>query len=100
MIDSNVKKYPKLKNLADELEQQKAYLIGQYEMDLDEYLNNNFQIRYNRSQFMTLQKEINAFKSKYYTSTNQLNCSNIVSTVDASTALLTKINAMKITVNS
>ena len=100
LIDSNVKRYKKLQTLADELTNQKAYVIGEYQMDLDEYLTNNLQNRYNRTQYLTLKADVESFRSMYYTSTNQLNCSNILSTTDTSASLLTRIAAMNATVNS
>lgn len=100
LIDSNAKKYKKLQNLANELTQQKSYVIGQFQMDLDEYMTSNLQNRYDRSQFLALREEVNNFKYFYYTKTNQLNCANILSTTDKSTALLNKIAAMKVAVNS
>jgi DNA repair exonuclease SbcCD ATPase subunit len=100
LIDSNIKKYKKLQNLFDEMTKQKMYVVGQYQMDLDEFLTNNLQSRYNRSQFTTLKNDIANYKAKYYTKTNQLNCSSILSTVDEGTALLTRINTMKIAVGS
>lgn len=100
LIDSNIKKYKKLQNLANELTQQKSYVIGQFQMDLDEYMTNNLQNRYNRSQFLALREEVNNFKYFYYTKTNQLNCANVLSTTDQSTVLLNKIAAMKVIVGS
>lgn len=100
MIDSNIKKYKKLQTLANELSLQKTFVVGQFQMDLDEYLTNNLQARYNRSQFVTLKNDIAKYKTKYYTTTSQLNCSNILSTTDESTALLSRINAMKAIANS
>jgi hypothetical protein len=69
-------------------------------MDFDEYLTKNLQTRYDRSQYLALKDQINSFKAKFYTTTNQLNCSNILSPTDESAALLAKINSMKTAVNS
>ena len=100
LIDANSKKYKKLQTLVDELTQQKTYVVGQYQMDFDEYLTKNLQTRYDRSQYLALKDQINSFKAKFYTTTNQLNCSNILSPTDESAALLAKINSMKTAVNS
>ena len=100
LIDSNVKKYKRLQDLLDDLTNQKTFVLGEYQMDLDEYLTNNLQSRYDRSQYITLKNDIDAFKTKFYASTNQLNCSNILSTTDVSTALLSRINTMKSLVSS
>lgn len=100
VIDLNIKKYKKIQNLADQLAKQKAYALNQYQMDFDEYMNNNFQNRYNRSQYLALKQQVESFQAKFYTNTNQLNCSNILSTSDEGTALFSKINAMSIAVNS
>ncbi|MCX6824953.1 MAG: peptidoglycan-binding domain-containing protein [candidate division SR1 bacterium] len=100
VIDSNVKKYKKLQNLSDDLEQQKSSLVGQYQMDLDGYLSSNLQTRYNRSQLLSLQNDINTFKAKYYTEAKQLNCSNLLSLTDESPQLLTRITAMKAMIDS
>lgn len=99
-VDINIKKYKKLQNLVDELTKQKAYVLGQYQMDFDEYFSNNFQNRYNRTQYLALKKQVDTFRSKFYTTTNQLNCTNMLSTSDEGTALFTKIYAMQTTVNS
>gem|GEM_PF-2512520 len=82
LVDTNVRIYKKLQNLIDELTKQKTFVVGEYEMDIDEYLNNNLQSRYNRSQFLALKDEVNSFKAKFYTTTNQLNCSSILSATD------------------
>jgi predicted transcriptional regulator len=100
LIDTNIKKYKKLQNLSNELTQQKTYVIGQYQNDLNTYLNTSLQNRYNRNQYLALKAEVNAFKAKFYTATNQLNCSNILSTTTESTGLSTKITTMSIAVNS
>jgi len=100
LIDANIKKYKKLQNLFDALTTQKAYVLTQYQTDFDEYMSNNFQSRYNRNQYIALKNQVNAFKAKFYTNTNQLNCSSVLSTTDESTVLINKINAMKIVVNS
>jgi hypothetical protein len=60
-------------------------MIGQYKMDFDEYLSNNLQARYNRSQYLALKDQVNTFRSKFYTQNNQLNCSNILSASDEGT---------------
>jgi|GEM_PF-1117509 len=99
-IDTNIKKYKKLQNLANELSLQKTFVVGQFQMDLDEYLTNNLQTRYNRSKFVALKNDVATYKAKYYTNTSQINCSNILSTTDDSVALLTRINVMKALVNS
>ncbi|MFA7298793.1 MAG: peptidoglycan-binding protein [Candidatus Absconditabacterales bacterium] len=100
LVTNNINKYKKLDNLSNELSQQKMFVLGQYEMDLDEYLTNNLQTRYNRASFVALKNDIAKYKTKYHSSINQLNCSNILSTSDESTALLNRINAMKIVVGS
>ena len=100
LIDTNAKKYKTLRNLVDELTTQKVNVINQYQTDFDEYLNTNFQSRYNRSQYLALKTQINNYQSKFYTVTNQLNCSNILSTTDESAALLTKITTMSIAIHS
>ncbi|MEI6118436.1 MAG: hypothetical protein WCP92_04280 [bacterium] len=100
LIDTNATKYKKLQKLADNLSQQKAYLMTQYQKDLDDYVTNSFQSLYNRTAFVSLKNDILKYKAKYYTPTNQLNCTSILSTTDESAALLTRIHAMKILVNS
>jgi len=100
LVDTNVRIYKKLQNLIDELTKQKTFVVGEYEMDIDEYLNNNLQSRYNRSQFLALKDEVNSFKAKFYTTTNQLNCSSILSATDIWTALSGKIATMKTLVDS
>ncbi|MEI6773749.1 MAG: hypothetical protein WCL18_02790 [bacterium] len=100
MIDANIKKYKKLQNLFDGLTKQKAYVLTQYQSDFDEYMSKNFQNRYNHAQYLALKNQINTFKAKFYTGTNQLNCANVLSTSDEGTALLTKIIAMNAVVNS
>jgi hypothetical protein len=85
LIDTNIKKYKKLQNLADALTQQQSYVISQYQTDLNGYLNTSMQNRYNRSQYLTLKDEVNAFKAKFFTATNQLNCINILSASPEST---------------
>lgn len=69
-------------------------------MDFDEYLTNNLQSRYNRTQFVALKNDVEKFKAKYYTNTNQLNCSSVLSTTDESAALLARITAMSTAVGS
>ena len=100
LIDTNIKKYKKLQNLTDALTQQQSYVISQYQTDLNGYLNNSLQNRYNRSQYLTLKDEVNAFKAKFFTTTNQLNCTNILSANIESTWLSAKITTMSIAVNS
>jgi archaellum component FlaC len=100
LVESNIKKYKKLQTLSDELTKQKTYVVGQYQMDLDEYVTNNLQSRYNRSQFVALKNDIAAYKAKYYTVSSQLNCTNLLSTTDESAALLARIHAMKLVVDS
>ncbi len=82
LIAANIKTYKRLQNLSDELTKQKMYVVGEYQLDFDEYLTNNLQSRYNRSQFLALKDEVNSFKAKFYTTTNQLNCSSILSATD------------------
>lgn len=100
LIDTNIKKYKKLQNLADALTQQQAYVVSQYQTDLNGYLNTSMQNRYNRSQYLTLKDEVNAFKAKFFTATNQLNCANILSASPESTWISVKITTMSIAVNS
>lgn len=100
LVDTNIKKYKKLQNLSDELIRQKAYMIGQYQMDFDEYLASNLKSRYNHSQYLALKSEIAAYKAKFYTSANQLNCSTISSTTEEDAMLITKIAVMRTMVNS
>jgi hypothetical protein len=100
LIDKNVKIYKKLTTLSDELTQQKTFVVGEYQMDLDEYMTDNLQSRYNRTQYLALQNDVNTFKSTFYTTNNQLNCSSILGTTDASMSLLTRINAMSAAVSS
>ncbi|HMS91505.1 MAG TPA: peptidoglycan-binding domain-containing protein [Candidatus Absconditabacterales bacterium] len=99
-IDINSKKYKKLQNLPNELTTQKAYVLNQYQIDFDEYFSNNFQNRYNRTQYLALKKQVDTFRSKFYTNTNQLNCLNVLASSDEGTALFNKIYAMQATVNS
>jgi len=100
IADINIKKYKKIQNILTGLTQQKEYILRQYQTDFDEYFNNNFKNRYNRAQYLVLKNEIDTFQSKFYISTNKLNCSNILSASEDAATLLTKINAMKIVVNS
>lgn len=100
LINTNIKKYKKLQNILNDLTTQKTYILGQYEMDFNEYLNNNLKNRYDHGQYISLKNEVNGFKAKFYTIANQLNCSNALATSDESAALLAKINTMKIAVNS
>ena len=100
LIDSNVKKYVKLQTFIDDLTKQKTYVVNQYQSDFDQYLADNFQTWYSRSWYLDLKNQVNVFKAKFYTITNQLNCTSILSINDEGTALLAKINAMRIVVNS
>lgn len=100
LIDATIKKYKNLQNIFSGLSAQKTYVVNQYQTDLNDFINNNFQTRYNRSQYLALKNEVNIFKAKYYTINNQLNCSNILATSDEWLSLLTKINTMTIAVNS
>ncbi|MEI6671983.1 MAG: hypothetical protein WCL02_01085 [bacterium] len=100
LIDKYIKKYKKLQTLGDVLTQQKTYIIQQYKLDFDGYMNNNFKNRYDRNQYLSLKDEIATFRSKFYISTYKLNCPNILSTNDEGPNLLIKINAMKTAVNS
>lgn len=85
LIDTNIKKYKRLQNISDELTRQKSYVAGQFQMDFDEYLTNTFQNRYNRSQYLALKEEVNTYRSKYYTITDQLNCPSIFAPIDEGT---------------
>jgi len=89
-----------LQNFINELSGQKTYVVNEYQNDFQEYLNNSFQNWYDRAQYLTLKDQVNKFKSKFYITTNQLNCSNILATSDEVTTLLNKINTMKIAANS
>lgn len=100
LIDKYIKKYKKLQTLEDVLTQQKTYLLQQYKLDFDGYMNNNFKNRYDRNLYLSLKDEIDTFRSKFYIGKYSLNCSNILSPNDESTNLLIKINTMKATVNS
>jgi len=100
LVTINTKRYKKLQNLDGALTQQKLYVLGQYQMDIDEYVSNSLQNRYNRSTYVALKDEVEKVTSLYYTSSKQLNCSNMLSTVDSSASLLVKIANMKIEVNS
>ena len=100
LIDTNTKKYKRLQTLSDELTKQKLFVAGQYQMDFDEYLTNNLQNRYNRAQFLALKNDVEKFKTKYYTSVNQLNCSSVLSTTDESAVLSARITTMKAIVGS
>lgn len=82
LIDATIKKYKNLQNIFSGLSAQKTYVVNQYQTDLNDFINNNFQTRYNRSQYLALKNEVNIFKAKYYTINNQLNCSNILATSD------------------
>ena len=100
LIATNIKKYKKLQNLSGELTQQKMFVMGQFQMDLDEYLTNNLQSRYDRTQYLTLKTEVDNFRKIYYTTNDQLNCSNVLSATDIGTALSGKIATMKVLVGS
>ena len=82
------------------MSQQKAYILNEYQTDFNNYLNNTFKGRYDRSQYLGLKDQIDAFEAKYYTINNQLNCTNILSMSDEATALISKITAMKALVDS
>ncbi|MEI7918964.1 MAG: hypothetical protein WCH65_01795 [bacterium] len=107
-LDSNIqlsiatllKRYKNFQIANDVLTGQKSYIMGQFQLDLDEYVANNLKSRYDRSQYLSLQDQIKVFSSKFYTQTNQLNCSSITNTTDETTYLLTKIAAMASQVNS
>lgn len=99
LIDTNIKKYTKLQNFIDELTKQKIYVVNQYQTDFDEYLAKNFQSRYSLTWYLALKNQVNTFKAKFYND-GHLNCTNILSTNDDSATLLTKINAMKLAINS
>ena len=107
-LDSNIqlsiatllKRYKNFQIANDVLTGQKSYIMGQFQLDLDEYVANNLKSRYDRSQYLSLQDPIKVFSSKFYTQTNQLNCSSITNTTDETTYLLTKIAAMASQVNS
>lgn len=99
-IDDTTKKYKKIQNLSDALMKQKTHVLDQYQMDFDEYFSNNFGARYNRSQYLALKKQVDAFESKFYSNTHQLNCANIFSSSDEGVSLLNNIYAMQTTVNS
>lgn len=100
VIDKNVRMYKKLANLADTLTAQKTYVLGQYTIDLDGYIANNLQNRYDRTKYLELKKEVENFKSLYFTTNNQLNCSSVISATDVGVALSGKIAAMKLVVGS
>ncbi len=99
-IDTNVKKYKKLQNLEDALIQQKALVIGKYSSDLNWYLSNNLQNRYNRTAYNDLKSQVNNFQSTFYTANGILNCSSILSSADTSAWLLSKIAIMNTAVSS
>ena len=80
LIDSNISKYKALQRLVTELTKQKTYVLGQFQTDLNQYLSDTFQPRYNRTQYLSLKEEVNAFKAKFYVSAYQLNCTNILGT--------------------
>jgi len=100
LIDATIKKYTTLQNLSGGLSQQKAYIINEYQADFTTYLNNTFQGRYDRSQYLALKDQIDAFEAKYYTINNQLNCTNILAMSDQATALISKITTMQVLVDS
>jgi len=102
LIDTTIKKYTKLQNITGDLSKQKEYVINQYGMDLDQYLTNALQNRYNRSQYLALKEQVNNFVSRFYIAPNQLNCTNIVTIPDAEeiNSLGAKITAMNAVVNS
>jgi len=100
LIETTIKRNKKIPNLNDELMRQKSYVVGQYQMDLDEYLTNIFQNRYNRNQYLTLKNQVRIFSTKFYTTTNQLNCTNILAALDDDSTILANIRTMKSVVNS
>ena len=100
LIDATIKKYTTLQNLSGGLSQQKAYIINEYQTDFTTYLNNTFQGRYDRSQYLALKDQIDAFEAKYYTINNQLNCTNILAMSDQATELISKITNMQSLVDS
>ena len=100
LIDATIKKYTTLQNISGWLSQQKSYIVNEYQTDFNNYLNNTFKGRYDRSQYLGLKDQIDAFEAKYYTINNQLNCTNILSMSDEATALISKITSMKALVDS
>ncbi len=100
LIATNIKKYKRLQTLTTGLTQQKVYVLGQYEMDINEYVSNSMKNRYDRSQYLTLKNDVDHLLSLYYTSSKQLNCSNMLSTLDTGGNLLLRITAMQLAVHS
>lgn len=100
LIQTNIKKYKRLQNLSGELTTQKTFLLGQYQLDIDEYFTKIFQNRYDHGEYIVLKKQVEEFQEKFYTPAYQLNCSNILSTTNETAALLAKIATMQSQVNS
>lgn len=100
LLAINTKRYKRLQTLDGVLTQQKLYVLGQYQMDIDEYVSNSLQNRYDRSQYLSLKDDVENLTSLYYTSSKQLNCSNILSSLDTGASLLARIATMQVAVNS
>ncbi|MEI7558628.1 MAG: hypothetical protein WCJ45_07740 [bacterium] len=100
LVESSANTYKTLKTLTDPLNQQKTYIVSQFQTELDGYLADTLQKRYDRNKYLALKKEVAAYKSRFFTTTNQLNCSNILATDTGSASLLAKIAAMKIVASS
>ncbi len=99
-ISTTLKKYKKIQNISDELTTQKLYMMGQYQMDIDQYVAKNLAQRYDNYAYITLQDDVEDFVETYYSDTNQLNCKNILSSSDTSAQLLSKIASFQTQINS
>jgi hypothetical protein len=100
LITNTLKKYKKLQTTTDELDAQKLYIMGQFQLDLDEYLSSSVKNRYDHAKYLTLKNQIKTFSSKFYTSNNQFNCATILNPLDDTTSLMTQIATMNAEVNS
>lgn len=99
-IFTTIQRYKKIQNISDELTTQKLYMMGQYQMDIDQYVAKNLAQRYDNYTYITLKDEVEDFVETYYSDTNQLNCKNIISSSDTSAQLLSKIISFQTQINS
>lgn len=99
LITTDLAKYLKLQSLASELNKQKIYILGQFQLDVDEYMTKNLQSRYDRAAYLSLKSDVERYKAKYYSGAS-LNCVNALSSSNEGSGLLAKIASMKISLNS
>jgi hypothetical protein len=87
VIALKLKLFKSLPSLSGSLFAQKASVIKQYQLEMDNYLSNAFSQWFDRGKYIKLKEKIAAFKKTYYTN-QSLNCSTIIATSDDTGAAL------------